>query len=410
MSSGLRSERLFVELCNRNFLRGFVFHSPRFLDPTEKEAGDVVLWVRLQVLIFEIISREAISGASTKQFVKRIGEKRDQLVYDHDAFRNPDLTITLINEQGEKVTFDKVDLSVFVFSGIVIVDCDENIEKMHFGTIQKSLSLPFPVAIMTQQDFLDLTEEVDTIPDLYYYLQDRFEFLKRISTSDTHLILDLNNRLERNLIAFYKIHRNNFPVDEWKSEDALDYYEIYKDTLRDKILARNAENVDSFVIDGILDFLRKNNTPDNPTLLHSWELATMTRRQRAGWLSTRIRDAIRRMLNKNPRRHFAFFNQVTGCWLLFFFQYAGESDSFRQETERLTRYKLFVEMKESNFQFSVFGYGFRKSSIETRAIFDEVVLIIEDAKNYDSEPDDEYKIARQYCNRLGPQKIKEFPE
>jgi hypothetical protein len=49
----------------------------------------------------------------------------------------------------------------------------------HFGTIQKSLALPFPIAIMSRQDFLDLTAEVDTVPDLTYYLLDRFEFLKQ---------------------------------------------------------------------------------------------------------------------------------------------------------------------------------------------------------------------------------------
>ena len=87
-------------------------------------------------------------------------------------------------------------------------------------------------------------------------------------------------------------------------EKALDYYSIYTSSARDRILARNAENTESFIIDKILDLLRLNNTPSDSTLLHSWELATMTRRQRAGWLSEKIRDAIERMLGGNPKRHF----------------------------------------------------------------------------------------------------------
>jgi hypothetical protein len=189
----------------------------------------------------------------------------------------------------------------------------------------------------------------------------------------------------------------------------LDYYSIYTSTLRDKILARNAENAESFIIDKILDVLRQNNTPIDSTLLHSWELATMTRRQRAGWLSDKISDAIERMLGGNPRRQFAFFNEVTGCWLVFYFQYGGSRDDFRDEAERLTRYKLFVEMKERDFEFSVFGYGFRKSLIETGATFDEIILRIEDADQYSSVPESEYKLACRYFGKLRSQNVREFP-
>ena len=398
-----------MDLCGRNFLRGFVFHSPRFFNPTENESGDIVLWVRLQVVVVEVISRQAAAGASTKQFVKKIGKKRDQLIRDYDAFKEPGIDILLINEQGEKVQFDKHDLSTFSFSGIVIVDCDDHIENMHFKTVEMSLSLPFPVAIMTQQDFLDLTAEVDTIPDLKYYLLDRFEFLRQVYPSHPHHFLSLNGRLERNLVAFYKINENRFPVDAWGPEKALEYYSIYTGTMRDKILARDAENAESFVVDEVLDFLRRSNTPANPTLLHSWELASMTRRQRAGSLSNRIRDAINRMLAQNPRRHFAFFNQATGCWLVFFFQYGGDSNGFREETKRLTRYKLFVEMKERGFEFSVFGYGLRKSSDEANKIFDDVTLTIEDANTFDSVPEDDYTTASKYFGKLRPRKIREFP-
>ena len=218
MSSGIRAERIFADLCNRYFLRGFVFHSPRFFNPSENEAGDIVLWVRRQVVVFEVVARDVAGGPSTKQFVKRIGEKRDQLFKDYRAFTDLKIDIHMVNEQGEKVVFDKRDLAIFGFSGIVIVDCDSHIEKLHFGTIQKSLALPFPVAIISRQDFLDLTAEVDTVPDLTYYLRDRFEFLKQAYASHPQCFLDLNSHLERNLIAFYKTYENRFPIGNWKQE------------------------------------------------------------------------------------------------------------------------------------------------------------------------------------------------
>lgn len=409
MSSGIRAERLFTDLCNRYFLHGFVFHSPRFFNPTENEAGDVVLWVRRQVVVFEVVARDVAGGSNTKQFVKRIGEKRDQLLKDYSVFKDPNIDIHLVNEQGEKVIFDTRDLATFGFSGVVIIDCNSHIEKLHFGTIQRSLALPFPVTIMTRQDFLDLTMEVDTVPDLTYYLLDRFEFLKQVYVLCPQYFLDLNSRLERNLIAFYKTYENKFSVDDWEPEKALDYYSIYTSSLRDRILARNAENAESFIIDEIIDILRRNNTPTDSTLLHAWELATTTRRQRAGSLSEKIRDAIEGMLTGNPRRHFAFFNEVTGCWVVFYFQYGGSRGEFRDEAERLTRYKLLVEMKARDFKFSVFGYAFRKSSIETGATFDETILRVEDADKYSSVSESEYKLASQYFGKPRSQHIREFP-
>ena len=262
---------------------------------------------------------------------------------------------------------------------------------------------------MTQREFLDLTSEVDTIPDLTYYLHDRLEFLKQVYPAHPKHFLDLNNRLEKNLIAFYKTHENHFPVSQWEPKNALNYHSHYAHALRDQISARDAENSKSYVIDQILDFLRRNNKADDSTLLHSWELATMTRRQRAGSLSDKIQDAIERMLAGNQRRHFAFFNQMTGCWLVFFFQYGDSRESFKDEAQRLARYKLFVEMKQCGFEFSVFCYAFRKSTLETGTIFDDVVLAVEDAYKYKSVLDGDYKAALQYFGKLHSQRIREFP-
>jgi len=194
--SGTQAERLFADLCNRRFLRGFVFHSPRCFNPTESEVGDVVLWVRRKVVTFEVIAKVA-DKTGTKQFVKRIGQKRDQLVNDFKIFNDPNLQITMVNENAETVAFDKEDVNPFRFAGIVIVDCTQRLEKMHYGTIEKTLGIEFPIAFMTRQDFLDLAEEIDTIPDLVYYLFDRSEFLKAVYPPAPSHFLDLNLRLER---------------------------------------------------------------------------------------------------------------------------------------------------------------------------------------------------------------------
>ena len=406
---GTRAERLFAELCNLHFLRGFVFHSPRFHDPNEKEAGDVVLWVRRQVIVVEILARDTNINSSTTQYVKRIGEKRTQLTNDYKAFCDPSIDINLVNEEGERVNFDTLDIGEIGFSGIILLDCDSHLEKPHFESIAKSLNLPFPVAVMTRRDFLDITSEIDTIPDLTYYLADRTAFLKQVYPQQAHLFLDLNTGLEKNLISFYKLHECNFSVSGWNPTDALRYHDQYKNERLDQITARDAENAKSHLIDNLIDVLRGLNKPEDSTLLHSWELATLTRRQRAGMLSTKIADAMQGVREGVTSRHFGFFNQATGCWMVFFFQYGGDFESFHGRAKMLTVRKLFVELRQSDFKYSVFGYGFRKSNIDTDSTFDDVVLTLEDADDHNSVSDEEYQDALRYFGGYDPIAICEFP-
>lgn len=194
---GKFAERLFAQLCNRYFLKGFTFHSPTYYAPTEKEAGDIVLWVRQQIIIIEIMAREASPGTSTKQFVKRIGEKRNQLKNDYVVFNDKKINLTLTNENSKTIPFDNEDLSPLNIIGIVLVDCEDEIEQLHFKTVEKLLDLPYPTSVMTKHDFEHLLDEVDTIPDLYYYLKDRFTFFKTIFLKSKNLFLDLNQNLEK---------------------------------------------------------------------------------------------------------------------------------------------------------------------------------------------------------------------
>jgi len=213
----------------------------------------------------------------------------------------------------------------------------------------------------------------------------------------------------RNLIAFYKLNNNSFPLQEWEPSKCCDYYRFYQLSLGRKISARNAENARSYVIDNIIDILRDYKTSNGSTLLHRWELASLSRRQRAGWLADRLDDAIKKMSAGKTRRHFAFFNQVTGCWLVFFFRYGGFRESFPDELIELTKNKLFVEIKNEGFKYSVFGFGFRKSVVETGNTVDDLVLCIEDAEDYPAVSDEQYQTARKFFGKYTRQNIKEFP-
>jgi len=69
----------------------------------------------------------------------------------------------------------------------------------------------------------------------------------------------------------------------------------------------------------------------------------------------------------------------------------------------MTNLKLIKEMKETDFKYSVFGYGFYISSDELK-----INLVIEDAENVQNIKEKKYKESLKYFGKPKVQKIKEF--
>lgn len=403
------SEKLFAELCGQKYLQGFVFHSPKFNDPTEKEAGDVVLWARQFLIVFEVVWREGNPG-DTKSFIKRIGEKREQLINDYKIYSNPNLKVTMTNEGGETVIFNHDYFHPSAFSGIVLIDSDFKLGKLHFNTVKKSIEQKFPIAIMTKVDFTDIFSEVDTIPDLLLYIRDRHEFMNKVYHKNAGIFLDLNLHTERNLIGFYKIYENTFPVDKWNPTE--DYWKKYAKEKKKQIEKRDEENEFSILIDRLTDIIRKGNSETCPTIEHAWEFVVLTRRARAVGLSEKIIDAIYRMCHGNYQRHFAFKNPITGCWLLFYFQCEGKLDFFVNHSKKLLRLKLIHEIVTKNFPFSVFLYAFRLRDRQKGFGPDnvDIALAVEDAYNIWEISKKEFEETKKYFGAHKGISIKEFPD
>lgn len=408
---GKRYERMFAELCGQRFLKPFVFHSPKFWNPTEQEAGDIVLWIRFFVIDFELVTHNAELSNSTRQFVKRIGQKRDQLIRDYDIFKDKSIEIRLQNELAQDVVFDKAALAGFSFFGIVLVDCAIPIDKLHFNTVRKSIDAEFPLAIMTKKGFQDLLAEIDTIPDLIYYLSDRRQFLNAVFEDCPNLFLDLNLPTKKNVISFYKLNENKFELSQWHSENVEQYPELYQKKWNRRIDLRNQENEVSWVIDDITDYIRKAAGDGENAKLHTWELSMLSRRQRATELAHKIKEALINLGKGQGIRWFANYNQATACWLVFYFRFGISLEEFQKEADLLTRRKLLVEITERDFKYSVFSYCFRKSDIETGASFDNIYLGIADADK-EKRPIDPNELAkaREWFHGGRLQKLKEFPD
>src|SRR5438477_2409321 len=155
--------RSFLNVSLRNFAPRDAFGDLSFtalelltIRTAKREAGDVVIWVRDLVIAFEIIWKNTEASDNTRRFVQRIGHKRDQLCRDRQTYENEDTEISMTNQDGETILFDHRYFNDVAFCGIVIVDSELPLEKLHFETINKTLSADFSLAVMTTRDFQDL--------------------------------------------------------------------------------------------------------------------------------------------------------------------------------------------------------------------------------------------------------------
>src|SRR5258708_35856787 len=116
-----RSEEMFARLCGGTYYGGFIYRNPKYFEPTEKEAGDVILWVRDWLIIFEIVWRRTDSASDTTSFAKRIGEKRDQLIADFEIYANDEISIRMKNEVGESTEYDYDCFNEKTTRGVVLI-------------------------------------------------------------------------------------------------------------------------------------------------------------------------------------------------------------------------------------------------------------------------------------------------
>jgi len=407
---GTIAERIFVDICASKYLEGFVFHSPKVKEHTEIEIGDIVIWVRTQLTIFEMISRDPGSSSNLTSFIKRIGEKRDQLQNDFNYFSSIENDIILTNEDGNQITFQKDYFVKQGFIGIVLVDFDLSTLKLHYGTIEKCFTLDFPNHILHYKGFLKILHELDTVSDLYLYFLDRYRFLHFIFENRPELLLFISEDFEANLLGFYKMHLNSFPEDKFDFDKYTEYWEKYNTEFKDRINARDSQNEDSYIIDQIIQHILSSHTSSNDEKLFAWELATLTRRQRATYLTGKVADAFYRLKNGNEKRYFSYYNQYTGCWILFYFRYGENTSTFRIEFERLLRLKTIYESVKNKFKFSTFGYGFRKSTIITpNSLFDDFAMTIQDVDNLGPITQEEIKESNELFGHSSSIEIEEFP-
>jgi hypothetical protein len=106
-------------------------------------------------------------------------------------------------------------------------------------------------------------------------------------------------------------------------------------------------------------------------------MALLTRRERAALVSVIIRKH-EKLVQTGKDQKFAFLNQHTGCWDVFYFHSGVDSQFFREEAQRMSDRKLWIELSLNNFEYSVFCFALRYTGLGLL----EVVLRVSDAHRW----------------------------
>jgi hypothetical protein len=119
------------------------------------------------------------------------------------------------------------------------------------------------------------------VPDLGFYLGDRYRFLKEVYTRDSDRFSRLGDQMEQELIGLYKLGDNSFSVDRWNASTDKRFWHRYQIERASDIARRNADNEESGFLDIVAARIRDSHGRGGFTIQHAWELALRTRRERA---------------------------------------------------------------------------------------------------------------------------------
>lgn len=306
----------------------------------------MLVWIKNIVILVKVKAREKETSEIKKWIRNRITDAINQLSKNYCRIINKE-KIKLKNDFYHLfLDNDRVDS----ITGLIILDFDESCLLNPSELVPDIYKRDFPIHVISWNDIKLILSEIDTIPDLIYYLADRKQYLNDY---------DIPLCREMEAIGLYKSKLNKFPAgpcDFIKSN----YWHEYRNKMKSSIKARDSHNIFSAWMDLLEDFFsqpRKLFDSIPKGLLFAWELGTLDRRIRANF-GEKIEKVQEHFMKGFKTRRFAFQNPVTSNWLVFYFS-MSEKYLLNIELKREVEFKLIIEIEEHSFDFGVYGFGFQ---------------------------------------------------
>ena len=199
-TKGEIGEQLVSNFVDSSLSKLFSFPSPK--TKNNAEVADVLIWLNRTVFLIEVKTRDDSIGTSSIES------------WSHSKIKDASKQITnnakriKANEQiflKNKYYQSQLDCDgVCQIVGLIVLVYEEENPNVYPSKYSTDIySRDIPIHVISWKDLEVITEEIKTVPDLNYYLQDRFQYLK---------ISDIPLEQELNVLGYYKAKENNFPT------------------------------------------------------------------------------------------------------------------------------------------------------------------------------------------------------
>jgi hypothetical protein len=315
----------------------------------------VILWLNRYLFLIEIKARDKGESSIESWIKRRIIKGVDQIVHNFQRVEHHE-TIKLHNQHFHTY-LDTEGLVQTI--GLIILVCDETSDILPTSVVPDIYQKKIPIQVFLWNDLKRMTGEIDTIPDLLYYLIDRYNYLKK-SKSD----IPLNTELD--VLGYYKIKSNKFPEKPVKFFESQ-FWDQYCIGMKNQIANRDAHNQSSIFINNLVNYLsrihniRQTKGRKLPIGIYPiWELSMLSRRERSYWGAHAVKALEHFKDLSRQSKHFAFKNVSTNNWSVFYFS-KEENHEIETSLEKRMEYKLMIEIEENSFDNAVYGFGFKIS-------------------------------------------------
>lgn len=391
-------EQLIAQFFDNKYSRFFSFPNPK--TKTNAEIADVIIWKNRVVLLVEVKTRDE-GPASINEWAKlRTQEAVEQIDKNYKRVKSNEV-INLHNSYYH-TTLDCMGITSVI--GLIVLVHDEKSSMLPKSAVSDIYDKELPIHVISWNDLVKMTTEIDTVSDFEYYLNDRFTYLQ---------ISDIPLGSELNVLGCYKTSNNKFPCAPTDYE-TIPYWEIYCSTMVNEINKRSFHNRYSSWIDNLESIFS-----DQRRLFHrypiglyfAWEIGSINRRERA-YLGEKL-DTVQDWFNAgNSTRTFAILNGSTGNWLVFYYS-KSEPNQLHKELLKLVELKLVKEIHDESFEYGVYGFGLHVSATyppQLLGLVSAIVIGTDEKKTFTkSELDEAYSIFGTIAQRQSI-KIEEYPK
>lgn len=346
LTKGDIGELLISNFFDKEFSKIYSFPSPKAED--KAEIADILIWLNRNAFLIEVKTRDTEEGTTSIESWahKRIKKASEQINKNFQRIKSNQI-INLKNEYYQT----QLDCDGLVqIMGLIILVTEEKCVIDPTKYLPELYNSEIPIHVILWNDLKLMIEEIDTVPDFIYYLQDRFDYLK-ISNIPTGIELDI--------LGYYKSKSNKFPAIKF---DFSNQWDNYKETMQSHITIRNEHNIYSSSIDKLEEeFISQRKLFENIPLgmYFAWELGNLSRREKS-YYGEKIHSVIDWFSKEKDSRKFSFQSGSTKNWLLFHF--FKSSDKVPQnELERLSKLKLIKEVHLNSFEYGIYAFSFEVS-------------------------------------------------